>query len=58
MMLSKIEQAKTMFHETLAEYRCTVNFQTKHLYNWSLGQTNSYIKEVGFLSAPSNCLAQ
>ena len=36
----------------------TANFQTKTLYIWSLGQTHSYIKEVGFLSAPSNFLAQ
>ena len=36
----------------------TVNFQTKNLRIWSLGQTNYYIKEVGFLSAPTNFLAQ
>ena len=35
----------------------TANFQTKNLEFWNLSQTNSYIKEVGFLSAPSNFLA-
>ena len=36
----------------------TVNFRTENLLIWSLGQTNSYIKEVGFLSAPTNFLAR
>ena len=36
----------------------TVNVQTKNLKIWSLGQTISYIKEVGVLSASSKFLAQ
>ena len=36
----------------------TANFQIKNLQIWSLGQTNSYTQEVGFLSAPTNFLAQ
>ena len=36
----------------------TVNFQSKNLQIWSLSQANYYTKEVDFLSAPSNFLAQ
>ena len=36
----------------------TANIPTKNLEIWSLSQTNSWIKEVGFLSTPSNFLAQ
>ena len=36
----------------------TANFQSKNLLIWSLGQTNSYKKEVGFPSAPTSFLAQ
>ena len=39
-------------------YGTKAGFQAKNLLIWSLGQPNYYIKEVGFLSAPSNFLAQ
>ena len=56
--------SRTLSRKTLSRWTgrtspsITVNFQTKNLQIWSLGQANSKTKEVGFLSAPSNFLAQ
>ena len=46
-------------HKMCQNFRSADVYVLFHLwYRWNLGQTNSYIKEVGFLSAPTNFLAQ